>query len=518
MTRRRDWALLVALCLLALLRVFDTYRTLSPTTDEPAQLAAGMEWIERGTCRYDPQHPPGRAVFAAAARVVGARHCGAAGMGDEGRRVLYCTGDHRQVLMAARLAAMPFFIGSLLLVFFWARSVGGAQSAFFAVLGYSTVPLVLAHSGLATTDPLVTFSFPLALGCWAMWLEQPSRPAAARFGVALALVTLSKFSGLLFLLSVITPTSLLWLGGKLCAGSAPLQPACRLKLFLHHSLLVVAPLAFLLVWSGYRFSVQTGSGLPIPAPDFCLGIRTLLDHARGGHYSYFLGDIQLHGRPAFFPVGLLIKVPIPFLMLSLAGLLVLAQRRTALARVAAAAPVMILLVCLPSTINIGMRHVLPAFPLLAVAFGAACAELLRRKAAARLVLASLLAWQLTVSARAHPDYLPYFNEIAADAPHEWLSDSDLDWGQDLDRLAQELRRRGVPEVHLAYFGEADLRYHGLPPYRQLQPHQPVKGWVAVSLYRLALGTGQPPFDEYRWVLQHEPVAMVGKSIVLYHIR
>jgi hypothetical protein len=119
--------------------------------------------------------------------------------------------------------------------------------------------------------------------------------------------------------------------------------------------------------------------------------------------------------------------------------------------------------------------------------------------------------------RAHPDYLGYFNECCAAAPERWLVDSDLDWGQDLARLAHTLKTHGVDHFYLAYFGSADLSRHGLPPFQDLKAYERVRGWVAVSESHFAMGAQGPPYDWYRWLRDYEPVARVGKSIRLYRI-
>jgi hypothetical protein len=130
----------------------------------------------------------------------------------------------------------------------------------------------------------------------------------------------------------------------------------------------------------------------------------------------------------------------------------------------------------------------------------------------------LVAWQLAASARAHPDYLAYFNELAGDHPEHILIDSDLDDGQDLDRLADTLRARRIPAVSLAYAGSATVAEHGLPRIHWLEPHRPVTGWVAASLYSIKLGSlDRPGHDDFAWLEHYRPVALVGHSIRLYYI-
>jgi len=122
------------------------------------------------------------------------------------------------------------------------------------------------------------------------------------------------------------------------------------------------------------------------------------------------------------------------------------------------------------------------------------------------------------SARAHPEYLSYFNQLAGAHPERVLLDSDLDWGQDLDRLADTLRARGIRRVAVSIYTKADLEQHGLPEFTELAPNTPVTGWVAISAFRLYLGyLGDSPFDDFAWLRRYTPVAEVGKSIYLYHI-
>ncbi|HUP65804.1 MAG TPA: hypothetical protein VM557_11050, partial [Thermoanaerobaculia bacterium] len=195
-------------------------------------------------------------------------------------------------------------------------------------------------------------------------------------------------------------------------------------------------------------------------------------------------------------------------------------------------------VAMTSSINIGIRHVLPIYPLLAVVAGWWCGAALRLgrggeeesvathpgagwKPAPHLskhaLVAVLLVWQLAGAVRAWPDYLAWFNAIAGDEPQEWLLDSNLDWGQDLLRLEEEARRRGIDRLALSYFGSALPARHDLPPLRPAHATRPTTGWIAVSwMNRKGIGllSAEPL---YRWLDPHEPVATIGKSILLYYI-
>ena len=147
------------------------------------------------------------------------------------------------------------------------------------------------------------------------------------------------------------------------------------------------------------------------------GVAELAAFADTGDPSFFLGHINLHGSPAFFPVLILVKSPLPFLVAVAIGAAVLLRwhrrdwRRMA-PLVGAAA---IVASVIPSTINIGLRHILPAFPLLAIVAAIGLGRLLARPLlSARAAVAGLLIlWQIGEAAAAAPDYLSYFNQIAS---------------------------------------------------------------------------------------------------------
>ena len=226
------------------------------------------------------------------------------------------------------------------------------------------------------------------------------------------------------------------------------------------------------------------------------------------------------------------KVTLPFLVLIGMGIFYLGKPAGGERNWIAAAPLVaalaLLLVCMPSHINVGVRHILPIFPLFAMIAGVGACQFwnsarlwssLRLRYAGFTVILLLLAWHLTSSIRSHPDYLAYFNELAGRHPERILNDSNLDWGQDLLRLSAILKATHVEEVSIAYAGSPglDLAQFGLPPFRMLLPHLPTEGWIAISLLRLkAGGLGFAP-DSFSWLGAYNPVCVAGRSIWLFYL-
>src|ERR1700689_161302 len=55
---RYSLAIFLALVAIASARIITTYTVFNHTVDEPAHIACGMEWLDRGTYHYEAQHPP----------------------------------------------------------------------------------------------------------------------------------------------------------------------------------------------------------------------------------------------------------------------------------------------------------------------------------------------------------------------------------------------------------------------------------------------------------------------------
>jgi 4-amino-4-deoxy-L-arabinose transferase-like glycosyltransferase len=537
-------------CALAALAIASTWRQLSHTPDEPVHLAAGMEWLQQGSWELHPENPPvARVAVALLPHLAGLRLPAEGPIHQRGLDVLYDGGDYARNLALSRAGALPFFLLAALVVWRWALSLGGPRAALLAVLAFCTLPPVLAHAGLATTDMAFAATFALALWSLWRWLEAPSTLRSLGAGAGLGLALATKFSTLVFF----PPCALVLLGAHLLVRRPREQPAAWVR-----AALAGLAVCGLVVWGCYRFSfgapsagaggeVAVQRGLPsfladvlLPAPEAARGVAMLRSHVRTGHDAYLLERVSADGFAAFYPVAVAVKTPLAFLILGFAGaagLLLAALRREppgwpALAPAAAAAA--ILAVAIFSTINIGLRHVLAVYPVLAVSLGVGVDDLFERsEGGARRLLATgvalLFGSQLLVATVVRPDYLGWFNALAGREPGRVLVDSDLDWGQDVLQLERFCAAEQVPLLNVALFGNARLCEHRLPELRWLPPGEPVTGWVAVSeMYyrdrwrrsyadpcerRRAVRYEQP--GGYAWLNEIEPVARVGSSIRIY---
>jgi hypothetical protein len=271
--------------------------------------------------------------------------------------------------------------------------------------------------------------------------------------------------------------------------------------------------AFFLIWSMYRFSFG-----PLPFPEWFDGIRAVMEHNREGHASYFMGKVNHTGDPLFFPVLTVLKTPVAVLILFA---LALVYRRKG-AWLAWAVVAAVFAIAVPARINIGLRHILPVFPFVALLAAGALVSLWEKANTAKwagAALAALLLWTAGSSLAAHPDYLADFNFLAGAHPEDYTVDSDLDWGQDILRLRDRMRELNAPT--LAFTAPIYTSYSrlGFPPVTPNDPNQPTPGWNAVSMVHLKLyrfSAGAEAFQVKLWPELMTPSEKVGKSILLYY--
>jgi hypothetical protein len=232
-------------------------------------------------------------------------------------------------------------------------------------------------------------------------------------------------------------------------------------------------------------------------------------NAVGGGVTFLNGRISTQGFPQYFFVAFGVKSSLAFLAVTAAIVWALLRKGSSYseeARLFLLPVVVLFLASIGTTYNIGIRHLLPVYPFLAL-FGAALfARVLEkgrasgRARAAAATAATASVWMLlpvlsaVELARIHPHELSYFNPLAGGpaAGARILSDSNIDWGLDLIRLGAELKRRGVPDATVAYFGGDRVDYRvGVPSFQAIPV---VRGrLVAISAF---LRTAGPEFYAY----------------------
>ena len=431
----------------------------SPTVDEPVHIAAGAEALLRGTWTWNPEKPPLTKVGAA---------LGLVGLGlrppetpfDPARRIpnlVEFLGANRAsletIVFRARLFSVALFGLLVWAVRREARARFGPLAGFAATALTAFEPTLQAHAGLVHTDLALTCFFVLSLRPLGRLLAGDLRArTTAALGLLWGLAFLSKFNapvlaGLALVLAVLASLSpeqrppARRIAGRLAAASAiallltlagmglaARRQSAADRIALAHEHCVVKGRS-----KGWERAVlRAGEVLPA-AGNLLNGVASVLLQDRvGGPVNYFRGQVSTSGFTFYFPFALAVKASLGLLLAFLIGASARSGRRTALATLAGLA--VFFLVSAASRFNIGVRHELFAFPLLAVAASAGFVDEGRRR---RLALGAAILIQGIECSSIAPHPLSFFNALAGGpaAGRELLVDSNLDWGQDLARLA-----------------------------------------------------------------------------------
>ncbi|WP_246562374.1 ArnT family glycosyltransferase [Streptomyces roseirectus] len=487
----------------------------TPTIDEPVYVGTAADYLHAHEVRYNPEHPPLGKLVVAVGVAIADPHYDSQFTGTQGalgRHLLYESGnDPWDVMLWARLPVIALTLLFGLVVFLFARDVAGRAAAFVALALYVFSPDVIAHGSLATLDvPAAGF---LLTSAWLLWRarHRPRRylPLA---GLALGAALATKMSTLTAVpvfaaLAVVA----VWRAGwrRALVGAVGVVVAAFAVVWV--SYLVVDPR---LRWSPAPGEIPGVRGLRglavelLPVPEaYRDGMRVQFRFENQAWQGFLFGRLYTGSRWYYLPAALLVKTPLGMLALWAAGAVaMLAVRRLRRAAVFVLLPAGVLLAsAMTGSRDLGTRYAvfLPMF--LAVAAG--CALVLRRV----WVTGALVAFVAVSSLRTFPYYLPYSNEAFGGPArtHLRLHDSNVDWGQDLGRLAD--RYRGEP-MWLVYKGAGVPSYYGIRASDpRTVPAERVRGLLVVSDSAAAKATGRLA----ELLRTSRAVDDVGHSITVY---
>lgn len=554
----RLWLAVVALLLFFFLAVQSLVGD-SPTMDEQNHVARGLAFLRTGDPRLSLEHPPLiNSLSALLLLTMPELRLPTDHPSWERREGWYefadlflwrYNHDVTRIIFLARLPIVWLTLALALLGYRFAGEMWGRAAALPALGLLLFEPNLLAHGRYATTDMGATlFTFLTTWLLWRLW-RLPGRRrwlAWALVAGAMGLAFGSKLSALgfvpLWLALAVLP---LYPSGATSRGRAAITRVLQLVAAGAAALLVVW-LIFGLEWGRFAFvsaALEAYNRLAGPMPTFWAGLEQAALLGGGGRSPAFLfGRFAENGFLGYFPAAFLVKTPLIVIILGAAAIILLLHRpdtrRRALFLLIPFVGTYLFL--MQSALNIGYRHALPGLPyLLLLAAGLAAPEL-QRSARWRGWPRAAAGWGAVgvalVALWIHPHYLSYFN-LAAGGPangYRVLTDSNVDWGQDLLRLQSWMAANDVASVKLGWFGTADPTYYGLtheplpglgrdeffrlwwaPPF---DPAAPAPGVYAIS----ASSLWEPPLrvEEkrvYAWFRDRPPDDRVGYSILIYDV-
>jgi len=248
--------------------------------------------------------------------------------------------------------------------------------------------------------------------------------------------------------------------------------------------------------------------------EYFKGLTIMLIHVKHGHHAYLWGQWSDKGWWYYYPFAVLVKTPLSLLLL-FASAVMMALWRIKRCNSAEAVPVIAVIVylacALTSRADIGIRHILPMYPLLAVVVGV---EYTKSKLSIRFAALFLAIWLAATAFRARADYIAYFNDLVGGPAHgqNYLVDSNFDWGQNGKLLKQWMETNHVQHVYLDYFGTG-LAIDHLHVYAERVKAAEVRdlrdGYVVISATRLM----SEEYDRLR--ATRTPVARIGNTLFVY---
>ncbi len=433
-------------------------------------------------------------------------------------------------------AALGCLLG--LVIFLWSRALYGNAAALLSLTLFAFCPNLIAHGSLVTTDIGGCAFAVLFLFALYRMAEKDSTARSAACGAALGLALLAKFTNL-FLPAV-------FLIVYLVSAFRARKPAGSVA----RNILLVTAASWLVLCAGYGFQGILGHTLPaqdwadlkigaafqkifryVPLPQhFMQGILSVLHHSNRGHSAFLMGQYSVNGWWYYFPAAFAVKTPTLTLGLAALWLGALALRKIKLSWKESGLILLAAIVLWTSMngkLNIGVRHILILYPMLYVLLGR-LANLAPPEKCVKYLAAAGLLLMIEVGSVA-PHYLAFFNR-ASGGPEkgvDYLSDSNIDWGQDLNGLGAFMKKQGNAELVASYFGTGvpfyfGLQWQALPtgwtyPYSaHINSAEPAREFLAVSVTNLQ-GTYFSVHDLFGWLREKTPVAKIGYSIYVYDI-
>jgi 4-amino-4-deoxy-L-arabinose transferase-like glycosyltransferase len=448
-----------------------------------------------------------------------------------GEEMMYNSGNNPDELIfwgRIPVVVLTFLLG--LTLFLIAYRHWGGPAALVATSLYAFNPTVNGHGHLITTDIGLTLGFVLATYTFWQLLHDPSWRRAGWFGLAFGLALLTKHTAVILL--PVFVVLLVAAGLNRTRSTSIKQTATK----------IVGALALtaVVIWAGFGFrdvtvpasksiseqvysdnlkatqrlypdaswgnsdqyqlkitelnDLRTKVGrydtkyaalqpiLTILPGNYLKGVFLVIGHASNGHDSFLLGETSNKGWWYYFPLMIVFKTPLVALLLISAGIYLTVRnwRSSRLVQALTIAGGIYLLSAITSKANLGIRHIMPVLPFLFLIAGYAT-TLSHRYLRTSYVAISLLG---LIYAATYPFYLSYFNELAGGSRNGYqiATDSNIDWGQDLERIARHLEKNNIrqPYVEYGWLGNYALdHYLGKNQYQFLSDYKPGKSGYAV---------------------------------------
>ena len=476
------------------------------TWDEPDHIYSGyMSW--HGDFGLNPEHPP-LVKFVATVPLL-PMQLKVPELQDRPYRLQAVLGgrdfifhnDADKMVFRAQMAASIFTLLLLVIAFLAAQEMFGTSAGFLALGLLVFDPTLLAHGALVTTDAAQSCFLLASIYAFYRYVQLPSAGRLAITALAVGLALASKHSTVLVfpMLLILAGVEIFRRqsvdsGSQLSMGKrATGKRAARYAT----ALVIICLMSVAILWAAYGFRYAArGNGLQlnppmetqlakVPSPtqakvlhefaqfhllpeSYIYGFAHVLFSADDFN-SYLFGKSYPHAVWFYFPVAMLVKSSLTFLILLAISVWVIASGRLQKRREVLfllIPPLVYLAASMKGGMNIGIRHILPVYIFLAILIAGAITVLIRNSRRWRYAVVLLLVFQAISVTRAFPNCIGYANEAFGGPKNVWkyVSDSSADWAQQLHAVKQYTDERHIQNCWFVYFGTGviDYDYYGIP--------------------------------------------------------
>ena len=557
------WSIAGGLIILQMILVAIIVHGESPTFDEADHIFAGYMMWHSGDYGLNPEHPPLVKLEATLPLLLEKlwvpplqQRMFKIEANRDGRDFLERNDvPGQRLLFRMRLTAGVFAAGLSVIVFLMGVEFFGERAGLLALLLAVFEPNLLANSDLVTTDVGVTLFLLATIYCFYRYARQPSVIRLLLTGLAAGLALASKHSGILLAPMLLALT----LVEIACTERGRRR---RIAGVLFGGLAAALIIAVVTLWAfyGFRYAARPAGLVMNPTlteyaaplkgmngwvighlanwrllPESYLMGMTDIHYAAQQYAIFLLGHDYAHGVWWYFPVALSIKTTLGLIgLVVLAGIALIGRRlkqRRELAYLVVPGA-LYLAAAILSGMNIGTRHVLFLYPLAALLAAAGLTALAQHSRRWMWIGGGLVACHVVSALAVFPAEMAYGNEAWGGTAntHKYLSDSSVNWAQQLPHVKQWVDAHPGEECWFAYSAYPDLRpqAYGIPCHplptahtkREILPTEvpeTIHGNLLLSADDLEACDWPSDqlnvFERFRWMPMAE---QIDHSVFVYH--
>ncbi len=457
-------------------------------------------------------------------------------------------------------------------------------AGFLAVVMWTCNPNILGHNHLVTTDVGAAGAFSLCLYFFIRFVKLPNYKNTLILGILFGIANTIKFSTFIlvpfFGIMIVLYIILLHLN-KNQSDERPIQ----IKNYIGKSILmgIVTLLTIFIIYIPFSFAtpkdvlenivplkihnmerpidvwsketILSINDVPAlrPLALYLFGVTQVFHRVAGGNNTYFLGNVSPNQADIlYFPTVFTLKEPLLYLFTYLitVSLVIYAFVKTTVIKSANHSAklfflknyslcvlvlfiIFYILITANGNLTIGIRHLFPLYPPLFILCGISLITLYKKvytkkqKIVLSLTYTAFLVLFIFQAIIIFPTYLSFFNAFAGGTQngHNFVVDSNTDWGQSTKRLLTYLKEESISQIHMQYFGGDDItnRFAGsgidviplLPTTRPIKP-----GYYVISatpLQESIFAQGATYKNSYLWTKNFQPVAQIDGSFLIFFV-